>query len=182
MSSHRSGDESSTVSDKKFYLRQLLEKGGSGSGNCFATRLQFLERQQCTTGQVESPGNQLGSPSPLSFLLSCQRRESVLLVLERFLGRQGACAEGTGFKGLPKEPEAPFLVLPRRKENSPLVKGRGSLGGLHVLRKPAYEMLFRASEEKKKQVSNISSCSPEFSAPTLQRLWAFAIIHLTLPR
>lgn len=75
-----------------------------------------------------------------------------LLVLERFPGRQGACAEGTGFKGLPKEPEAPFLVLPRRKENSPLVKGRGSLGGLHVLRKPAYEMLFRASEKKKASI------------------------------
>lgn len=157
MSSHRSWDESSTASsDKKFYLRQLLEKGGRGSGNCSAARLQFLEGQPCTagrlTGRVESPGNQLGSPSPLSFLLSCQRGKSVLLVLERFLGRQWACAEGTGFKGLPQEPEAPFLVLPRRKENSPLAKGRGSLGGLHVLRKPAHEITFQSIREKKASI------------------------------
>lgn len=109
------------------------------------------------TGWVESPGNQLGSSSPLAFLLSCQRGESVLLELERFLGRQRACAEGTGFKGLPKVLEAPFLVLPRRKENSPLVKGRGSLGSLRVIRKPAHEMLFRASEKKKSKYQMLAA-------------------------
>lgn len=132
MSSHRSWDEGSTASDKKFYLRQLLEKGGRGSGNCSAARLQFLEGQPCTagrlTGRVESPGNQLGSPSPLSFLLSCQRGKSVLLVLERFLGRQRACAEGTGFKGLPQEPEAPFLVPSQKEGKQPSSQGQRQPG------------------------------------------------------